>query len=148
MHLRYHTYRGMPEEALLADLQQLHQDVFGGSDDLAEKMARKQGLLLLTAQEGDTLVGYKVGYPLEERTFYSWLGGVAPGHRRRGIAKALMDMQHYILRQEGYTHVQTKTRNQWRSMILCNLQSGFDIIDTYLTSDFSSNVCEKRRHLV
>lgn len=42
-----------------------------------------------------------------------------------------MEKQHQYLRDNGYNVVQTKTMNKWRNMLILNIKSGFDIIDTY-----------------
>jgi len=48
-----------------------------------------------------------------------------------GVASELMEKQHNYLIEKGYTIVQTKTMNKWRSMLILNIKSGFDVIDTY-----------------
>jgi hypothetical protein len=42
-----------------------------------------------------------------------------------------MEQQHQYLKENGYHIVQTKTMNKWRSMLILNIKSGFDIIETY-----------------
>jgi hypothetical protein len=42
-----------------------------------------------------------------------------------------MKKQHQYLRDNSYYVVQTKTMNKWRNMLILNIKSGFDIIDTY-----------------
>jgi GNAT superfamily N-acetyltransferase len=78
------------------------------------------------------IVGYKIGYKLNDETFYSWLGGVNPAYRGKGIASALMEEQHTYVREKGYKVVQTKTMNKWRNMLILNIKNGFDVVDTYM----------------
>ena len=48
-----------------------------------------------------------------------------------GVASELIEKQHNYLIEKGYNIVQTKTMNKWRSMLILNIKSGFDVIDTY-----------------
>ncbi len=79
-------------------------------------------------------VGFKIGYELDQSTFYSWLGGVHPDYRGLGVASDLMKTQHDWCRQNHYKKIQTKSQNRFRPMLILNLKSGFDIIGTH-TSD-------------
>jgi GNAT superfamily N-acetyltransferase len=63
--------------------------------------------------------------------FYSWLGAVNSKYRRQGIAEELMRMQHDWCSQNGYKKIQTKTLNQWKSMLILNIKHGFDIVETF-----------------
>jgi len=38
-----------------------------------------------------------------------------------------MEKQHTHLRANGFKVVQTKTKNKWRSMLILNIKSGFNI---------------------
>ncbi len=94
-------------------------------------MESKSQLLVITAMNGTKIIGYKIGYALDNNKFYSWLGGVNADYRKFGIASTLMEKQHQYLREKGYSVVQTKTMNKWRSMLVLNIKNGFDVIDTY-----------------
>ncbi|WP_409271355.1 GNAT family N-acetyltransferase [Neobacillus sp. SCS-31] len=131
MNLTYLTTNNIPEPAILDGIQHLHNTIFGGRDDLLTKMHGMPKLLFNLALDGQKLVGYKIGFELDETKFYSWLGGVHPAHRNHGIASTLMYQQHHYLKQNGYTSVQTKTMNKWRGMLILNIKSGFNIIKTY-----------------
>lgn len=89
--------------------------------------------LQLAYVEG-TPVAFKLGYKLNEREFYSWLGGVVPEFRGLGIASDLMTAQHEWARTQGFKRLQTKTQNRFREMLLLNIRSGFNIIG-YHSSD-------------
>lgn len=121
----------MPDTNLLNDIEELHKDIFGTSDDLLMKIASKPDLLVIIALDGKKVVGYKIGYEINSDKFYSWLGGVNANYRNDGIASMLMEKQHHHLKEIGYKIVQTKTMNKWRNMLLLNIKNGFDIIDTY-----------------
>lgn len=89
---------------------------------------------LLMATVENTPAAFKLGYELEDKKFYSWLGGVVPEFRGLGIAADLMKMQHQRCKQNGYTKIQTKTQNRFRDMLVLNLRFGFDVVGFH-TSD-------------
>lgn len=94
-------------------------------------MKDKPQLSFNIALDIEKVVGFKIGYELDENKFYSWLGGVDPNYRKRGIALTLMEQQHEYLKGKGYQIVQTKTMNKWRGMLILNIKNGFDVIETY-----------------
>jgi len=76
-------------------------------------------------------VAFKLGYEQNSREFYSWLGGVIPEYSGLGIASDLMICQHDWCQREGYKKIQTKTQNRFRSMLILNLNHGFEVIGTH-----------------
>ncbi|HEY6729009.1 MAG TPA: GNAT family N-acetyltransferase [Polyangiaceae bacterium] len=83
------------------------------------------------AEEDDRLIGFKIAYATRSRRLYSWLGGVLPDYRRRGVGKALMDFQHAWAKERGYLNVETGTIRNNVPMMMLNLSCGFEIIGTY-----------------
>jgi len=83
--------------------------------------------VILLAQIDNEVAGFKIGYE-REGYWYSWLGGVHPDFRRRGVARALADAQDEWARQKGYPHVTFKTLNRLRSMLKFAIERGFNII--------------------
>lgn len=83
--------------------------------------------LILVARIDDELAGYKIGYALSNQTFYSWLGGVAPQYRRRGIATKLREFQEYWAKESGYTDIEVKSMNKFPSMLQLLISSGYQI---------------------
>lgn len=79
-------------------------------------------------------ISFKLGYELDQWTFYSWLGGVLPLFRGLGVASDLMNAQHEWCRSQGYQKVQTKSQNRWRNQMILNLKQGFEITG-YHSSD-------------
>lgn len=51
-------------------------------ESLASRVDGKKSLILIAEDEGD-LLGFKIGYQLDEHTFYSWFGGVSPLARNK-----------------------------------------------------------------
>lgn len=87
-----------------------------------------QKYYLLMASIEEVPVGFKLGYELNDREFYSWLGGVVPEYRGIGIAADLMTKQHEWCREKGYQQIQTTTQNRFREMLLLNIRFGFDVV--------------------
>ena len=131
MSIHYSQFRSFPEGFMVSGLVALHQSIFETSDNLINKMVNKPEILIDIAVADSRIIGYKIGYELGPHTFYSWLGGVDPDYRNQGIAAELMKRQHRTLKELGYTVVQTKTMNKWRSMLILNIKHGFDVMDTY-----------------
>lgn len=131
LNFNYLIYNSIPDANILGGILELHNDIFGTSNDLITKMASKPQLLVIAAMNGPKVIGYKIGYALDNHKFYSWLGGVNIDYRKHGVASTLMEKQHQYLRENGYTVVQTKTMNKWRSMLVLNIKNGFDVINTY-----------------
>lgn len=122
-------FRQVPVE-YVTQLQRVHEMVLG--EELAEdSLYDLPNMLVLLAIEDGRVVGFKIGYDIEERVFYSWVGGVDPTFRRNGIAMQLIERQHEELKQLGYTAVRTYSRNELKEMLIVNLKAGFDIVDTF-----------------
>ncbi|MGN7175901.1 GNAT family N-acetyltransferase [Paenibacillus sp. FSL R5-0490] len=129
--MKLNIFYSMPGDDVLKGILQLHRNIFGDSEELVSKMKSKPQLLVQAAMDGEKVIGYKMGYPLDEETFYSWLGGVDPEYRGKGLASMLMEKQHEYLKEMGYKLVRTKTMNKWRGMLILNIKHGFDVIETY-----------------
>ncbi len=83
---------------------------------------------LCTAWDADQVVGFKIGYGHTPRRYYSWLGGVDPAYRRRGIGQRLMQLQHEWLRETAYERVETGTQQDNSAMCALNLANDFQIV--------------------
>jgi len=114
MNFDYIRFSSIPDDDILEEISKLHREIFGQTDHFISRMKRKSQLLFHIALDGRKVIGYKIGYPLDEEKFFSWLGGVDPAYRNQGIASTLMEKQHSHLKVNGYKVVQTKTKNMWR----------------------------------
>jgi ribosomal protein S18 acetylase RimI-like enzyme len=132
MDVNYHISAGMPKQEHLDAILTLHAAIFGESGQLDKKMGNKPKLLVAVAIYQDQVIGYKIGYELEETKFYSWLGGVGEEFRGKGIASRLMEIQHEYIKGCGYRMVRTKSMNKWRDMLILNIKHGFDVLETYI----------------
>jgi predicted GNAT superfamily acetyltransferase len=131
LEIDYSVIQSMPDGDTLHGILEVHREVFGSGDDLIDKIKEKPQLLVTIAKQDGNVIGYKIGYELDRRTFYSWLGGVSPDYRKHGIASRLLVLQHQFLIKNGYHIVQTKTTNKWRAMLILNIKHGFDVMETY-----------------
>jgi predicted GNAT superfamily acetyltransferase len=128
------------EDALNPDqlrgVLRLYENIFGTdkTEKVLHRLQTKHPLHIACAFEAD-IIGFKIGYGISDTVFYSWLGGVDGKYRSTGIAAKLMTMQHDWCRKKGYKTIRTKTMNQWRNMLILNIKSGFDIVDTYRDAD-------------
>jgi GNAT superfamily N-acetyltransferase len=130
--LEYRVYEGQPPETIVEQIRCLYEMIFQiSSERMAQKMKQVIHLLAIVAFDEEKAVGFKIGYESDFEEFYSWIGGVDPAYRRRGIGSKLMTMQHEWLRKHGYKIVTTQTKNKWRAMLLLKLRHGFDIIGTF-----------------
>lgn len=122
----------------------LHRRVLGplSKRRLRAVLRGRRKLLLVALIEG-RVVGYKFGYEERPGRFYSWIGGVDPEFRRRGIARALMQRQHLLLERAGFGTVRSQTRNRYPGMLVLSILSGFEIIGT-LAGNETRIVLEKR----
>ncbi|MCO6478484.1 MAG: GNAT family N-acetyltransferase [Phaeodactylibacter sp.] len=83
--------------------------------------------LILAAYDGDQPIGFKAGYE-RDGYFYSWMGGVLPEYRKKGVARALAGAQEAWAKARGYDSITFKTRNVHKAMLIFALGNGFDII--------------------
>jgi predicted GNAT superfamily acetyltransferase len=117
----------------LAQIRPVYEICFRSSapEDFAARVEERGASMLQLALHEGAVIGYKLGYRRNREVFYSWLGGVLPEQRRRGVARELLQRQHAWCRSQGYRRVRTDTTNAFRDMLLLNLRAGFDVIGTF-----------------
>jgi len=85
--------------------------------------------LILIASLNEIPVGFKVAYERnDDGSLYSWMGGVLPKFRRKGIAQLLADGQEKWAKENNYLSIRFKTRNKHSKMLLFALGNGFQIV--------------------
>lgn len=108
---------------------------------LSNRLAGKSALILV-AEENADILGFKIGYELDQNTFYSWFGGVTDPARNKGVAQALLKAQEIWVRQRGYERIKVKSRNQYPAMLRLLLRNGH-LIDRI---EEKEHVIENRIH--
>tara|TARA_B100000446_G_C10454413_1_gene306461 strand:+ start:28 stop:462 length:435 start_codon:yes stop_codon:yes gene_type:complete len=84
--------------------------------------------LILTIIYNNEIVGFKIGYDrFQNDSFYSWMGGILPEYRRKGLANALANFQEEWARGNGYHKIKMKTMSKHKAMISFSLNRGFKI---------------------
>ncbi len=133
--IEYRDVEGVPDNSMCEQLAALYEKAFYDYDDecpdFHSYLEGRKHILTNLAVSDSQIVGFKIGYRDSPYDFYSWLGGVDPEFRRRGIADELMVRQHRFAEKQGYKTVVTKTKNQFKAMLIVNLRHGFDIIGSY-----------------
>lgn len=111
----------------------LADEVFGGIDgpDLEWRLARLPEPSLALARDTSGLLGFKIGYALSMRRYYSWLGGVAARGRRHGIARGLMALQHDWVSSRGFSSIETAATTDNAAMLELDRTFGFEAIGSY-----------------
>lgn len=121
--------QGMVDDMLF--VHRLIPEFFGKIDNkfYEARLKNNTNQLLLVAEVGSQLVGFKVGYQSDRPgMFYSWMGGVIPEFRGKGVAQALADEQERWAREKGFKNVFFKTRNRFPAMINFGFKRGFKIM--------------------
>lgn len=120
-------------DALVEGLVRLQKAIFDvpqSGEDIRAELSLHGCIHALLAFHGNQAVGFKVGYAQSTSTFYSWIGGVHPEFRCRGIAKELMSRQHDWCRAQKFGKVRTHSDERFTEMMILNLRQGFRIIGT------------------
>lgn len=137
MKITIQNYREINDHSLEI-METLEKEIFEKPyprETLLKSVEGKEHILILVASVDGQNVAYKAGFAHDDQTFYSWVGGVSPLYRKLGIAAKLMEVQHQELKTMGFKKVRTKTKNKFKSMLLLNIKTGFDIVDTYMGAD-------------
>ncbi|QLE01263.1 GNAT family N-acetyltransferase [Galbibacter sp. BG1] len=117
-----------PDE--VSSLLELYKSVFNDyqKDSFVNRLNTSKNLFALLVSVEDELIAFKIGYEMSPEIFYSWVGGVKPEWRRKGIAKKLQMLQEEYVAKAGYKTLRTKSTNKFKPMMQFNLKNGFDIV--------------------
>lgn len=91
--------------------------------------------LCLVYIDGSEPVGFKLGYATSSTVFYSWLGGVLPNHRKRGIAQQLLRTQEQWVKAQGFSRLEVKSKNRFPAMLTLLIGQGYWISAVTEASD-------------
>jgi len=117
---------GTLEELLSIDLLLPEFEQKSSKENLAQRLKNRKSLLLI-ACENDKPIAYKLGYELSSKEFYSWLGGVVPDYRKRGVATKLREAQESWAIENGYSSISVKSMNQFPAMLQLLIASDYQI---------------------
>jgi predicted GNAT superfamily acetyltransferase len=96
--------------------------------EFENRLAHASALVLIAYDDGDA-IGFKAGYDrYQDGSWYSWLGGVLPAFRGRGVADALREYQEAWARDAGYRCIYVKTRNRFGAMRAMLASAGYQIV--------------------
>jgi len=95
---------------------------------LIERINNVTHPLILVAYIDNQSIGYLMGYE-RYSSFYIWLAGVLPSHRRHGILIQLMNRTEQWAMKANYASLSIKTRNCFKSMLLFLISHDFKIIE-------------------
>jgi len=118
---------GTVEEAFEVFLKVPELDKYLSIEEMRNKVL--DGSLVLISEHQNSLIGFKIGYPLSETEFYSWLGGVVPSKRKLGVAERLLSLQEELVKDRSFKHIKVKSMNRFRSMLLMLIANGYDITE-------------------
>ncbi len=137
---------GIPKDTILKELLHLYETIFDDAklDFFIDRITSKTDVIIVLTYFENSPVGFKIGYRYNETTFYSWVGGVLPDFRRKGIAQKLAKKQEELIKGKGYKKLRTKSMNRFKPMLILNIKNGFDIVQVYTnTSGQQKIVFEK-----
>ncbi|CAF3365526.1 unnamed protein product [Rotaria sp. Silwood2] len=97
-------------------------------DQLIERINNVKYPLILVAYIDNQPVGYLTGYE-RYSSFYIWIAGVFPNHRRQGILVQLMNRTKQWAMKEKCNSLTIKTHNSFKSMLLFLISHDFKLID-------------------
>lgn len=92
-----------------------------------QRLAGKNHLILIAVSKGKN-IGFKAGYDrFDDGSFYSWMGGMLPGYREKGVYLQLTFQMELWAKENGYHSILLKTRNRLKPMIYFCLANGYHI---------------------
>jgi GNAT superfamily N-acetyltransferase len=131
MTLRYLTLEGYPSWETAERICAIPSDAARFPIETFERRLKHQyRILVCFCLDEDNLVAYKIGYESRPKYFESWMGAVEPVHRRNGIARQLLTLQHQWCIDNDYRFITTISDASNRAMLILNLQEGFIISGT------------------
>lgn len=131
--ITYQLIVGNSNKEILLKLLKIYVAVFENADIdfFKERFNKHSNVTSVLAYDNKELVGFKIGYPYNEDTFYSWVGGILPNYRQKGMANKLAEQQELFAKSQGFKKLRTKSMNQYKPMMILNLKRGFDIVKFY-----------------
>ncbi len=82
-------------------VEKIHEFAQKETEQSLQARLNDKTCLVLVAENESELLGFKMGYELDNKTFYSWFGGVTPAARGHGVAQRLLDVQEKWALEQG-----------------------------------------------
>ncbi len=120
-----------PEPVSLALVLQLEAMIFHSRQTTPGKLQHVVTVphLLLVAYDRNQPLGFKIGYQRQRPDhFHSWLVGVLPEYRRRGIGRKLLDEQESWARKHGFRTIGFTTFDRFPAMCTLGKCAGYQVI--------------------
>jgi len=117
---------GSIAEAYQAFLSVPELDGYLSAEEFSAKVP--EDALILIFEIEDELAGFKIGYPIDNDEFYSWLGGVLPCFRNNGIAQKLLDYQESWVVDKKFMRTSVKSMNRYPAMICLLVRNGYKVV--------------------
>lgn len=112
-------------------------------EPMIERLEDKKSLILV-AEKAGLLLGFNIGYELDDDTFFSWLGGVVPEARNKGIAQMLLEAQEEWAYEQSYNTLKVTSRNHFPAMLRLLLRNDY-LIEKF---EEKSNIRESLVHFI
>lgn len=147
--ITYQVVLGNNDELLLQKLVNIYSLIFEDADVsfFIDRFKSHPKIVVLLALNKTEIIGFKIGYPYNENTFYSWVGGVLPNFRQKRIASTLAKHQEQVAESQGYSKLRTKSMNRFKPMMILNLKNGFDIVQVYTNDSGQTKVVFEKKLL-
>jgi predicted GNAT superfamily acetyltransferase len=123
----YHIHEGKLDDAVMVSA---NIPEFDDPYEIPEYSKRLNSTThhILTAYDNHNPIAFKIGYQRHsDGSFYSWMGGVLPNYRRKGIANNLADHQETWAKKNGYISIKMQTREKHKAMLALAINRGFQI---------------------
>jgi len=133
VNISYNIFEGDLSNNLFTELLHLYNQLFEDADleFFKTRFTTQANICSVLAFKKTQLIGFKIGYPVENNTFYSWIGGVNSEFRNIGIGKQLATLQENYAIEKGFSVLKTKSMNRFKPMMILNLKNGFNITKVY-----------------
>jgi len=145
--LSYKSFTEINDETLI-NLHSLEKKIFEkplSIDDLKNELSVHKKIFGIIVYDKETPIAFKIGYAKSVNTFHSWIGGVLPDYRSRGIASDLISKQEDWCKINGFKKIRTHSSSSFKNMMILNLKSGFDIIGTMSTTSKELNIVFEKK---
>ncbi|HEV3340048.1 MAG TPA: GNAT family N-acetyltransferase [Pirellulales bacterium] len=131
---------GPDQIPLIAELyRQIYRPVKDAEFFRRRFLGRYNGLRLIATLD-ELPVGFFLGFELKPSVFFSWLYGVLPDFRRKGIASQLMDAVDTWVADHGYTWIRFECQNEHRPMLHLAIARGYNLVGIRWDPDLGTNL--------